>query len=65
VTDEDFRNGRPAALSLALQLRSPRAEDRRRGSREFAADTAGPAKELSTQRRRSFAQERRQQIDQA
>jgi hypothetical protein len=60
VTDEDFRNGRAARYRLLYSYKSHGQTIVDAVPGEFAADTHGPAKELSTQRRRSFGQERRQ-----
>jgi hypothetical protein len=62
VTDEDFRNGRAARYRLLYSYKSNGQTIVDAVPGEFAADTHGPAKELSTQRRRSFAQERRQAL---
>jgi hypothetical protein len=58
VTDQDFRMGRPARYRLLYNhmVNGQKVVDTVPGM--FAADTSGPAKELATQRRRSFAQER-------
>lgn len=63
VTDEDFRTGRPARYRLLYSYvqNGQKIVDVVPG--EFAADVSVSAKALSTQRRRSFAQERRQSIE--
>lgn len=59
VTDQDFRNGRPARYRLLYSYKSNGQIIVDAVPGQFAADTTEPAKELATARRRSFAQERR------
>jgi hypothetical protein len=63
ITDEDFRNGRLPRYRLvySYEVKGQRVVDTVPG--EFAADVQAAAKEASTQRRRSFAQERRREIE--
>lgn len=63
ITDEDFRNGRLPRYRVvySYEVKGQRIVDTVPG--EFAADVQAAAKDVSTQRRRSFAQARRQEVE--
>jgi hypothetical protein len=63
VTDQDFRSGKPARYRLLYSFKHNGQTIVDAVPGEFAADIHEPAKALSTQRRRSFAQERRHLTD--
>jgi hypothetical protein len=63
VTDQDFRSGKPARYRLLYSFKQNGQTIVDAVPGEFAADIHEPAKALSTQRRRSFAQERRHLTD--